>query len=339
VLARVVENVYWFARYLERAENTARLVSVNTHLLLDLPPGYAPGWQTLIDITGSRELFDARGKRADEREIVQFLLADPDNPGSIVSSLKMARENARTLRDIFPTDAWELLNQFFLEFTDELPTALHKRMRFNFLKRIVLASQTLTGGLEGTMNRNDAYTFLMLGRNLERADMSSRIVDVRSAQLMADVAPELRPFDTIQWMSVLRSLSGYEMYRLSRHTRVSRVDVLEFVLRGVQFPRACLFCLKQVEQCLLALPRSAGVLDALAGVRTFLGDADLATLDQEGLHELIDRLQLYISGVHTAIAQTYFPAPGGGTVTQRRVQHLDRDRVTTLPLFADAPPG
>ena len=103
MLARVAENVYWLARYLERAENTARLISVNTNLLLDLPAGYTPGWQPLIDITGSRETFDSRGGRADERSIVQFLIADPDNPGSIASSLKMARENGRSLRDVLPT--------------------------------------------------------------------------------------------------------------------------------------------------------------------------------------------------------------------------------------------
>jgi len=334
VLARVVENVYWLARYIERVENTARLVSVNTNLLLDLPKGLAPGWQPLIDITGSRTMFDARGIRADEREIVQFLLADPENPGSIVSSFKRARENARTLRDILPTEAWELLNQSFLEFIEELSTGLNKRTRFNFLKRIVLTSQTITGALEGTMNRNDAYTFLMLGRNVERADMTSRIVDVRSAQLLPADAPELRPFDTIQWVSVLKSLSGYEMYRLSRRTRVSRTDVLEFVLRGEQFPRACGFSLRQIEQCLLALPRSAGVLDALAGVIRFVGETDLAALDQPGLHELIDRLQLHIIGVHNGIAQTYFPSRGGAA-TMRQVQWSDG--VKTLPLFADAP--
>jgi uncharacterized alpha-E superfamily protein len=334
VLARVVENVYWLARYLERAENTARLVSVNTNLLLDLPKGLAPGWQPLIDITGSRAMFDTRGIRADERDIVQFLLADPENPGSIVSSFKRARENARTLRDILPTEAWELLNQSFLEFIEELSTGLNKRTRFNFLKRIVLSSQTIIGALEGTMSRNDAYTFLMLGRNVERADMTSRIVDVRSAQLLPADAPELLPFDTIQWVSVLKSLSGYEMYRLSRRTRVSRTDVLEFVLRGEQFPRACVFSLRQIEQCLLALPRSAGVLDALAGVLRFVGEANLAALDQPGLHELIDRLQVHIIGVHGGIAQTYFPSRDGA-VTMRQVQWSDG--LKTLPLFADSP--
>ena len=187
------------------------------------------------------------------------------------------------------------------------------------------------------MNRNDAYTFLLLGRHLERADMTSRIVDVRSAQLLPEDAPELRPFDTIQWMSVLKSLSGYEMYRLSRRTRVSRTDVLEFVLRGEQFPRACGFSLRQIEQCLLALPRSAGVLDSLAGVIRFLGEADLGALDQPGLHELIDRLQLHIIGVHDGIAQTYFPSRGG-TQSQRQTQWSDSS-AKTLPLFADAPSG
>ena len=174
----------------------------------------------------------------------------------------------------------------------------------------------------------------MLGRNLERADMTSRIVDVRSAQLLPDETPELRPFDTMQWMSVLKSLSGYQMYRLSRRTRVRRTDVLQFLLRDEQFPRSCAFCLRQIERWLMALPRSEGVLDALAGVIRFLGEADLAALDQPGLHELIDRLQLHIIGVHDGIAQTYFPSRGG-MATMRQTQWSDS--VKTLPLFADAP--
>jgi uncharacterized alpha-E superfamily protein len=311
MLARVVENVYWLARYLERAENTARLVSVNTNLLLDLPSGYAPGWLPLIDISGSRQLFDEKHPRSDERDIVHFLIANLDNPGSIHSSLKAARENARTLREALPNEAWEVLNQSFLEFSNDLPNGLNKRTRFDFLKRVVLSVQTLMGMLEGTMNRNDAYTFLMIGRNLERADMTSRIVDVRSAQLLPADTPELRPFDTIQWMSVLKSLSGHQMYRLKVRARVRRADVLEFLLRDDQFPRACLFCLDQIESCLRSLPRNEGVLEALAGVRTFLRKVQLAQLDQPGLHELIDHLQLHLSNLHDAIATIYFPARAG----------------------------
>ena len=319
MLARVAENIYWLARYLERAENTARLVNVNANLLLDLPLEYRPGWLPLIDITGNRDLFDAREKRAEEREIVHFLIADLDNPGSILASVRSARENARTLRDVLPNEVWEHLNELFMEVREALPAALNKRTRFQFLQRIIRGMQTLTGELEGTMSRSDAFTLLMLGRNLERADMTSRIIDVRSAQRLAADAPELATFDTIQWMNLLKSISGYQMYRLSQRTRVSRSAVLEFVLRDRKFPRACLYCLNEAEYFLRALPRSAGVLGSLEAARSFLERAALETLDQPGLHEHIDRLQLHIIVVHEGIARTYFP-PRAANAIQSQAQ-------------------
>jgi len=308
MLARVAENIYWMARYLERAENTARLVSVNASLLLDLPRGYEPGWLPLIDMTGSRELFDARRRRPDEREVVQFLLADRDNPGSIAASLTTARENARTLRDLLPTEAWELLNQFFQEFTDTLDAGLAKRTRYNFLKQVVLTSQALGGVLAGTMSRTDAYTFMLMGRYLERADMTSRIVDVRAAQVLP-AAQELQPFRTIQWTNVLRSLSGLHMFRLTRRVRIVRVEALDFALRDRQFPRSCCFSLEQLAACLQSLPRSDTAIGTLRSACGYLAAADLATPDPAGLHQLVDQLQVYINDVHACIAQTYFPAP------------------------------
>jgi uncharacterized alpha-E superfamily protein len=336
VLSRVAENIYWLARYLERAENMARLVNVNTHLLLDLPPEYRPGWLPLIDITGSRGLFDAREKRPEEREIVHFLTADLENPGSILSSLYAARENARALRDVLPTEVWEHLNEQFMEIKEKLP-ALTKRNRFHFLQHTIRGMQTLTGQLEGTMSRNDAFTLLMLGRNLERADMTSRIIDVRSALLVPADAPGFQPFETIHWLNLLKSLSGYQMYRLSQRTRVSRSAVLEFVLRDLQFPRACLFCLKEVEHFLQALPRSAGVLDSLEEACSFLISAQPDTLDQPALHELLDRLQLHVIIVHEGIARSYFPLRADA-VGQSQMQ-FSSEAHRTMPLFSDAPSG
>jgi uncharacterized alpha-E superfamily protein len=312
VLARVVENVYWLSRYLERAENTARIVGVNTNLLLDLPGGIAPGWLPLVDISGNRAEFDAQYKdkasKGEERDVVSFLIADKDNPGSICSSLTAARENARTLREILPTEAWELLNEFFAAFSKDLSTGINKRTRFDFLKRIVVALQTIAGMLDGTMNRNDAHIFSMLGRNLERADMTSRIVDVRSAQLLPAETPELRPFETVQWMSVLKSLSGYQMYRLKMRTRVKRTDVLQFLLRDDEFPRSCQYCLTQLETSLKPLPRSESVLEVLEQAAKFIERAPLATLDQPRLHDLIDHIQLHINNVHARLAEIYFPS-------------------------------
>ncbi len=341
MLARVVENVYWLARYLERAENTARIIGVNTNLLLDLPGGIAPGWLPLVDISGNRAEFDAqfkddKGAKGDERQVVNFLMAEKQNPGSICSSLTAARENARTLREILPTEAWELLNQFFAEFSKDLPTGVNKRARFEFLKRIVIALQTITGILDGTMNRNDAHTFLVLGRNLERADMTSRIVDVRSAQLLPAETPELRPFESVQWMSVLKSLSGYQMYRLKMRTRVKRTDVLQFLLRDDQFPRSCQFCLAQLESSLTSLPRSEGVLEVLETAKRFIERAPLATLDQPGLHELIDNIQLRIHDVHDGIAQIYFPSSVKDTQRMPSQSQSQSQRQSSLFSFAKA---
>jgi uncharacterized alpha-E superfamily protein len=309
MLARVVENVYWMSRYMERAENTARIINVNAHLLLDLPKGIAPGWSPLVDICGNRAEFDAKKLKAEERDVVQFLAADPENPGSLYSSLRIARENARTLREILPTEAWEMLNEFHSEFMRELPTGLTKRMRFRFLNEVVGTLQKISGVLDGTMSRNASHTFLKLGRNLERADMTSRIVDVRSAQLLPAETPELRPFETVQWMSVLKSLSAYQMYRGAVRSRVRRADVLEFLLRNRQFPRACMFCLDQVEHELKSLQRGEPVLERLDAARRYVARAPLEALDQPGLHAFIDQLQLHINDVHDGIARTFFPAP------------------------------
>src|ERR1044072_1634461 len=179
------------------------------------------------------------------------------------------------LREILPTETWELLNELISACTLTVDTGLNKRTRFDFLKRIVTTLQTIAGMLDGTMNRNDAYIFSVLGRNLERADMTSRIVAVRSAQLLPAATPELRPFESVQWMSVLKSLSGYQMYRLRMRTRVRRTDVLQFLLRDDQFPRSCQYCLMQIEHSLNGLPRSEGVLDVLAAASRFIERAPL----------------------------------------------------------------
>ncbi len=331
--------MYWLSRYLERAENTARIIGVNTNLLLDLPGGIAPGWLPLVDISGNRAEFDKQYEgqghawRGTRRR--HFLVADKANPGSICSSHAWrARENARTLREILPTEAWELLNEFFTECTKDVSGAINKRTRFEFLKRIVVTLQTIAGMLDGTMNRNDAYTFSVLGRNLERADMTSRIVDVRSAQLLPAETPELRPFESVQWMSVLKSLSGYQMYRLRMRTRVRRTDVLQFLLRDDQFPRSCQYCLMQLERSLNELPRSEGVLEVLSQAARFIERAPLATLDQPGLHELIDRLQLHINNVHNMIAEHLFPVARrdrNAAHAQRRASRSGRARCRSAP--------
>jgi len=308
MLSRVAENIYWLARYIERAENTARIVNVNAHLLFDLPRGIAPGWHPLIDITGANALFEEHYKDYGERNVVRFLLGDARHCGSILSALAAARENCRTIRDIVPREYWEQLNSLYLFAGDQLQKGLTATGRHAYLRQIVIGAQTLVGLLDGTMLRDQGYDFLLLGRALERADMTSRIVDVRSATLLPE-ADELRPYDTIQWVSVLKSMTAYQMYRRSAQIRVQRGPVLRFVFQNSAFPRAVRYCFDRARDSLERLPRNEAALRALARLARGLDVAVLAKLNPNELHAFVDDLQLGIAELHGEIAATWFPPP------------------------------
>jgi uncharacterized alpha-E superfamily protein len=306
MLSRVADNLYWLARYLERAENLARLVEVNGSLMLDLPRDMAPGWQPLITITGAEALYAERGKDYSERAVVRFVVADGKNPGSMVASLACAREIARTIRDILPREVWEHVNELFLYVTEHASEAISKRTRHAFLRRVTLGTQTLTGMLEGIVNEGPALWFMAFGRNIERADMTSRFVDVRAVAMLPVHGSPLRPFATIQWMSVLRSLSGYHMYRLKTRQRVYPAGVVSFLLADEDFPRACVCCLRRAEEVLARLPNSAALVRRLMRVRRAVMHTHFETLEPIALHGFIDRLQRALARTNDDVARTYF---------------------------------
>ena len=306
MLSRVAENLYWLARYVERAENMARLVGVNANLLLDLPRGIAPGWKPLIDITGAKAAFEDRYHEYGERQVVKFLLGDADNPGSVLTSLRGARENCRTVRDIMPREAWELLNELYLYAGDQLQAGLTKRGRHIYLRHIISNSQMLNGMLDSVLSRDEGYQFLRLGSHLERADMTTRIIDVRSADLLPEEATGLRPFDTIQWRSVLTSLSAYQMYRQHMHVQVKRQDVLKFLFKDQQFPRAVLYCIDAVEEGVGSLKNNGAPLKAARSLATKIQRTRVEKLEQAALNAFVDELQMGVIQIHEAIAGTYF---------------------------------
>jgi len=306
MLSRVAENIYWMARYMERAEDTARLVNVTTHLVLDLPKKVSFDWETLVDITGYSEIFRERYETADDRNLVRFLVGDALNPGSVIGSLDNARENARTIRDIIPREAWEQINNLHLKCKGNLQSGLSRRGRYDYLRWTILGVQTITGMLAGTMTHDAGYDFLRMGRNLERADMTTRIIDVRSVNLLAEKSVDLVPFENIQWMSVLKSLTGYQMYRRAMQVRVRRPDVLKFLFQDRRFPRSLYHCLREVENCLQDLPHNDAPLRQVTQMQRMVFDAKPGRLDQVELHQFIDDLQAQLAGVHDQIAATYF---------------------------------
>lgn len=310
MLSRLAENLYWHGRYLERAEDLARLINVNANLQLDLPGQLTPGWEPLIRITGTPDLFAELYDDKSERNVVRYLLADERNPGSLRATLEFARENLRSARDLLPREVWEQMNALYLKGQDELLSNLSKRRRHEFLRELILDCQQLAGTLLGCMSQDDAYTFILLGRYLERADMTTRILDVRANDLLPDDLENLPPYESIQWMSVLKSLTAYQMYRRHVRLRVNGSDVLRFLLRNDEFPRSVMFCLGALESLLSDLPGEDGqALRSVTRLQRILNETRLVRLQGQPLSDLMDQLQIETASIDEAIRQTWFLRP------------------------------
>ena len=305
MLSRVAERAYWLARYLERAENTARFVNVYSALLLDLPRSAGLGWDLALEINGSAEAFAATGQPATALNMLQYLLHDQSNPSSLLGSLTMARENTRTTRDIVPTEIWRAVNELCLYARQNLPAAAEERQRAEVMAHIVASVQGITGMLAGTMSQGQPYQFIRMGRNLERADMTTRMIDVAAAVLMTG-RPELERYNNTLWMAVLRCLSGYQMYRQYVRRRVHGPDVIAFLLQDREFPRALTHCANEVMDALATLPRSEKAVTRTQSMCSLLAKLEPATLDNRGVHQLVDELQLKIAAINDAIAATWF---------------------------------
>lgn len=307
LLSRVADNVYWGARYMERADDTARVVRAFTEVLLDLPIGVASGWEPLLAVAGSRELFDAGHARTNESDVVRFLVADMANPGSVVSSIAHARENLRTTREVLPRDAWQTVNDLYLYTQRDGESGVDRRSRARFLGRVVSEHQRLDGVLSGAMQRDEAYELWRLGQAIERADMTTRVLGVRAAALLA-APPGEDDYDEVQWMGVLRSLTGLQMYQRATRGPIDGSSVVRFLLFDRQFPRSVAGCLERARAALQRLPRSERTMPALdtldarlASVPEFGGDG--ATLDAA-----MDDVQLGLSRLNEAVHDTFVRA-------------------------------
>ncbi|HUP91952.1 MAG TPA: alpha-E domain-containing protein [Solimonas sp.] len=305
MLSRVADNLYWFGRYLQRAENTARLVTVHANLLLDLPSKLEFGWRPLVTILGTDEEFEKRFDGYTETNVIRFLMLDPDNPGSIAGSTERAREILRTLRDCMPRDVWERLNDLHFYVQAQGEKSLPRAKRQDFLNRVIDGSLLIYGVLASNMSRDIGFQFLRIGTNLEQADMTTRIIDVRSSNLVK-ATEDLAPFQNIQWMSVLRSLTAYQMFRRHVRARVNGPNVLRFLLKNREFPRSVVFCLGMIASTLPLLPPSRRVERLVDRLRGLVLDANIDKLIEGGLHDVMDEIQVAIAQLHAALSEVYF---------------------------------
>ena len=307
MLSRVGETLYWVSRYVERAENVARLINVNTMLIMDLPKGVSAGWEPLIDIIGVRDEYQKSHTDFSEQKALRYLLVGKENHSSILNSITFARENARTIRDVMPRDAWKEINSLYYYVKENQDEGLTKRGRYTYLKKIIESVHTIFGTLDATINHDQGYVFIRFGSIIERADMTSRILDIRSASLITN--EEAKPYENIQWISLLRSLSAYQMYRQQMGVRVQRADVIEFVMHSEVFPRSILFCLYELKSLIEPLIYSKDLIKLIDEVTTKLKYKDVRSLKNGDLHDYVDQVQIKLAGIHNALAESYFLKP------------------------------
>ena len=311
MLSRVADSIYWMSRYVERAENVARFISVNLNLSLDMPGEAGQQWWPLVVITGDDAAFQKRVARTTKESVVQFLTFDTENPNSILSCLRAARESARSVREIISAEMWEHINKFYLMVRDggSLEEVLDNP--YAFFERVNVSGQQFLGVTDATMTHGEAWHFCQLGRMLERADKTSRILDVKYFILLPKVADVGTPFDDIQWLALLRSASALEMYR-QRHGRISPVNVVNFLVLDREFPRAVLHCLTRANESLHAISgTNTGGFSNRAEQRLGQLRAELAYTQAEeviasGLHEFVDDFQRRLNTVGDAIHESFF---------------------------------
>jgi uncharacterized alpha-E superfamily protein len=315
LLSRVADAVYWLARYMERAENVARFMGVNLHLQLDLPLDPVDQWAALIDTSGDAEVFSERYGEPTRDNVVRFLVFDPDNLNSIYSCLRAARENARSVRETISSEMWEQVNSMYLRI-QAVPPEVNVETLPEFFRGVRMGCHLFQGITDTTMTHGEAWHFLRLGRKLERADKTTRILDVKYFILLPSVGDINTPYDDIHWSAVLKSVSGFEMYR-KRHGQLTPRDIVDFMILDGEFPRSVHYSVAAADESLRQITGTpAGSFryrsEQLSG--KLHGELDFTSVDSvigEGLHEFLDGLQMKMNAIDDSIQRDFFGLRAG----------------------------
>jgi len=314
MLSRVANAIYWLNRYIERAENVARFIDVNYQMTLDIPGNATDQWQPLINTTGDHELFSELYGTADRDKAIEFLTFDRNYANSIFSCVQAARENARSVREYISSEMWEQINIFYLMLND---AARQESMDLphQFFVDIMNASHAFIGITDSTMDHGEGWHFGRLGRLLERADKTSRILDVKYFILLPSVDYIGSPYDNILWAALLRSASAFEMYR-KRHGRIDPQKIVDFLLLDLHFPRAVHYCLAVADISLHEITgsrRGAFANPVEQALGRLLAEFDFVSIEEilaQGLHEYLDNTQTRINAAGAAIQEVFFnPQP------------------------------
>ena len=293
MLSSTAEKTYWLSRYIERIENTSRLIIVNSDLLLDIPHDESDDLKHLIQITG--HLNDFKKKNTKEN-VFYFLIQDVKNPSSIKFSIEMAKMNSRYLLTMLPKSAWEQFNNLYLDFNSK------NKPYSEDLYQIIRNSQRFFAIISDGMQRNDVFNFIKLGRFIERADMLSRIIE---DQILRKENHVNKYYQNLQWSSVLRSVNGFESFKTINKDNLSQEVVLKFLIMEKLFPRSLKYCVEKLLEVQKYLPKSSLVKKDISILLEDFSNDDLFRNDKKML-KLLDNFQLGLINVDKAINDRFF---------------------------------
>lgn len=314
MLCRVADSLFWMSRYLERAENQARFIDVTSHIALGYRGREDVLWSSLLHAGGDVECFQERYDRPTRKNVIDYLLFNRANMNSVLSCLTAARENARSVRENLTTPMWEAVNRFYLRVrqaavqSQQVVSQPHP-----FLDQIKRSAHQVLGVTEATWSQGEAWQFSRLGYQLERADKTSRILDVKYFLLKPGAAGVGvgSQLDVVQWASLLESTGALQMYRRS-FGRIQPVNVVDFLVLNPDFPRSLRFCTRRALDSLRAISGNtqcvpANVAEQLtADALQELEQTQAGELLERGLHEYVDRFQTRLNDIGGAVAETFF---------------------------------
>lgn len=309
LLARTADRLYWAARYLERAEDTARIIRTYHELVVDLGAEQMSRWEPLAALLGA-SVSTAEDDRDDdddggETSVTRLLISDRSNPSSIVQAVDHCRENLRTTRELMPREAWQVVNSLSQYVGRNCQAGADRQLRDRFLARVIDESRRFDGVIESTMSRHHEYSLLRLGRVLERADMTTRILGVQAAALLQGASVAGGSTTDVSWMAVLKSVSALQMYQRSTKRAISGKGVVRFLLFNDQFPRSVVSCLNELRTTFENLPHPASCLHELDVADAALRRTTPIASDAVALDQAMDDIQDALAAIDQAIYRSY----------------------------------
>lgn len=297
LLSRLAENLFWIGRYVERAENTARLLNVNYYATLELTGRAREYWRPLLELTGGEAALRAKYGRVDARSVSAWLATDQSNPASIASSILRARENARGLRDRIPSEMWEALNRSYLHACFPPADLLERDGLFEYCVAARDASHLFFGIAFATLPRDEGWSFLRAGQMLERGDNMLRVLQSRHRGVDAEVPsdPAQRALQGQRWVNVLKGASAYEAYRKRVHDGIDPTRISEFLLLDEYFPRSVRYSAENLSEALTQIdrhhpgahPETLRLARWLVARLQYAGVGDILESDSPALEELL----------------------------------------------------